>query len=125
MKRHSEHIGKEFLASCTRTDTGLTLTWAGSGQGEVPQRLAELLARVNQDAVEAAAREVVVDLRAVEFMSSSCIKSLVSWITEVLTAPPDRRYAIRFVPSDVYHWQRRSLSVLALLGTGVVTVDAA
>lgn len=67
--------------------------------------------------------EVVVDIRKLEFMNSSCFKSLLTWIVRVQEQPEPRRHKIRFISNPALHWQKRSLHSLASMGGGLVEVE--
>lgn len=67
--------------------------------------------------------EVVVDIRNLEFMNSSCFKSLLTWIVRVQDLPETKRYKIRFLSNPGLHWQKRSLHSLASMGGGLVEVE--
>lgn len=64
------------------------------------------------------------DVRQLEFMNSSCLKSLVWWITAVQKQSGERKYRIVFVSSPSVFWQRRSLNPLACLASDFVTIQA-
>jgi hypothetical protein len=66
---------------------------------------------------------VVVDIRKLEFMNSSCFKSLLTWLVKVQALPEERRHMIRFQSNPKYHWQKRSLHSLASMGGGLVEVE--
>jgi hypothetical protein len=67
-------------------------------------------------------KRVVVDIRDLYFMNSSCLKALVTWITTVQAMAPTGRYRIEFISNDKLPWQRRSLDALRNLGAGTVDV---
>ena len=67
--------------------------------------------------------EVVVDIRKLEFMNSSCFKSLLTWIVRVQDLPEARRHKIRFISNPAYHWQKRSLHSLASMGGGLIEIE--
>lgn len=68
-------------------------------------------------------REVVVDLRELEYMNSSSFKSLLSWIVRVRDLPENRRHKIRFLANPELHWQQRSLHSLVSMCGDVVEVE--
>ena len=62
-------------------------------------------------------REVVVDITSLEYMNSSSLKSLLSWIVKVRDLPEHERHKIRFISNPELHWQQRSLhSLLSMCG---------
>lgn len=66
-------------------------------------------------------REVVVDLRDLEYMSSSHLKTLVSWVGKM--GALGRRVAVRVRSNPKYHWQKRSLHAVWHLAESFVTVE--
>jgi hypothetical protein len=63
---------------------------------------------------------VDVDLSGLEFISSSCLKAFVTWITTVQQMP-DCRYQISFLFKPSRAWQQKSIGPLARLGEDIVT----
>ncbi|MDX2091447.1 MAG: hypothetical protein SFX73_26540 [Kofleriaceae bacterium] len=66
---------------------------------------------------------VTVDFTRLEFMSSSCFKCLVTWISEVTELAEGAQYKINFKSSNDQLWQRRSLHVLKTFATDLVTIE--
>src|SRR5256885_16681866 len=99
-----------------------SVTLVGNADLNVKTQLDRFLASVHQQARRASAEEVVVDLRRLEFMNSSCLKSFVWWISTVQRLTPDN-YPSVFLSSPSMYWQRRSLNALACLATDLVSVQ--
>lgn len=78
--------------------------------------------RTHGEAVRLDARRVVVDLRRVEFMSSSCFKAVVGWIARIQDLPANDRYQVEFVAAAAHRWQRRSLHALQCFAEELVSV---
>jgi hypothetical protein len=68
-------------------------------------------------------REVVVDMRTLEFMSSGCFKAFVTWIGRLEQLEVAQRYLIRLLSEKNYHWQKRSLGVLVTFAPDVVGLE--
>ena len=83
------------------------------------------LRTLHDDAVASPTTEAVVDLRAVEFMNSSGLKVLLSWISDIQGLEPPHRYAVRFLSNEQMHWQRRSLHVVRCFASDLITIDRA
>lgn len=66
-------------------------------------------------------REVVLDLRDVEYMNSSHFKTVVSWVGKM--GALGRTVNVRVRSNPTVHWQKRSLHALALLADTFVTVE--
>ena len=67
--------------------------------------------------------EVVVDMRSLDFMNSSCLKTIVTWLNNVRQRPASEQYPIRFVRDRNAYWQERSLDALKAFAPGIVTVE--
>jgi hypothetical protein len=112
----------EFTAEAHRDGRVLTLELTGDADLTVKARLDTFIAAVHEQARRAATQEVVVDVRRVGFMNSSCLKSFVWWISAVGDLAAEARYRITFLSSAEMYWQRRSLHALACLATDLVSV---
>jgi hypothetical protein len=112
----------EFTAQAHRNGRVLTLALTGDADLNVTTQLDRFIAAVHQQARRTAAEEVVVDVRRVAFMNSSCLKSFVWWISAVGDLAVEARYRITFLSSSEMYWQRRSLHALASLATDLVSV---
>ena len=100
------------------------VTLIGNADLTVKSELDRFMAAVHEEARRIGAKEVVVDLKELEFMNSSCLKSLVWWISSVNELAADRQYHITFVSSPAMYWQRRSLTALAGLASELVSISA-
>lgn len=85
--------------------------------------LGELLGRLHGESQRAHVQEVVVDLRRLEFMNSSCFKSFITWIVAVRRLPEDQHYRIRFLSNASVHWQKRSLHAISYFGGDLITIE--
>jgi hypothetical protein len=106
------------------TSPRLVVTLVGNADLNVKVELDRFMTAVHEEARRLNAKEVVVDLKELEFMNSSCLKSFVWWISSVHELEADRQYRITFVSSPSMYWQRRSLSALAGLATELVSNSA-
>lgn len=112
----------EFSAEAALNGGALGLKLVGNADLNVKAQLDRFMASVHDQAVALKVREVAVDLRRLEFMNSSCLKSFVWWIStvqDIAEAP----YRITFLSSPSMYWQRRSLNALACLATDLVSVQ--
>ena len=78
---------------------------------------------VHQHVLDAAAKEVRVDLTQLEFCNSSGFKSFIHWIERIQQAPEAKRYKLRFVSTKERRWQRASLLALSCYGVNTVVID--
>jgi anti-anti-sigma factor len=112
----------DFSADAGAAGGALTITLTGNADLNVRAELERFMVAVHEEALRTGAQEVVVDLRELEFMNSSCLKSFVWWISSVQALGSGHQYRITFVSSPAMYWQRRSLTALAGLATEIVSV---
>jgi hypothetical protein len=94
----------------------------GNAEGAVSDALEALLTSLHARLHAAGAREIVVDIRTLEFMSAACFNALVAWLTLITELPAAERYQLQFASNLAIPWQRRSLDTLACFATDLVTV---
>ena len=95
----------------------------GTADNGALDALRALVQRLHDDAVARHVSDVVVDIRAVEFMNAACFNVLVWWLGLIEELAADRRYRLRFEASAMITWQRRSLHTLSCFATDLVSVD--
>lgn len=114
----------DFAAQASTAERAILVSLTGTADLTVKDQLDLFLREVHSEAQRSLVDEVIVDVRQLEFMNSSCLKSLVWWITTVQKQPGERKYRIVFVSSPSVFWQQRSLNPLACLASDVVTIQA-
>jgi hypothetical protein len=114
--------GDDFSGATTRDGNVLTTKLRGTADYSAIDLLDKLLTQTHVDATKHPASEVVVDLRDLEFMNSSCFKSFVSWITDVQELDAGAQYKVRFLSNPKLHWQKRSLHSLRCFAVELITV---
>jgi hypothetical protein len=118
MKEH------DFAAQASADDRRILVSLTGTADLTVKAQLDHFLHDVHTEAQRCLAEEVTVDVRQLEFMNSSCLKSFVWWISTVQEQPGDGKYRIVFVSSPTVYWQRRSLNALACLANEIISIQA-
>lgn len=118
------HSG-ELSATAAVEGKTMRLTLTGTADTTAEPDLGELLGRLHRESMRADVDQVLVDLRALEFMNSSCFKCFITWIVAVRRLPTDQHYRITFLSNPDLHWQRRSLHAISYFGGELVAVDAA
>lgn len=115
-------MAEELLETMVRVDpSGIAVTLSGNAESTTADRLNGLIDDVHRQAQQAG-REVRVDLRALRFATSSCLRVLANWIMQVTgDAHP---YRIVFLSNPQHSWQRRSLGALVAASNGMVEVRA-
>jgi|tagenome__1003787_1003787.scaffolds.fasta_scaffold20400143_2 hypothetical protein len=100
----------------------IRVRFSGTADLETTASLAAFLTRLHDEVIRTAARTVVFDFTALEFMNSSCFKCFVTWIAG-LDKPARASLSIRFLSNAGHVWQRRSLDALHRFAPDLVTVE--
>jgi hypothetical protein len=114
----------DFSAHATASERRIQVNLTGTADLTVKSQLDHFLREVHSEAQRCLAEEVTVDVRQLEFMNSSCLKSFVWWISTVQEQRGEGKYRIVFVSSPSVYWQRRSLNALACLATEIISIQA-
>jgi hypothetical protein len=114
---------RDFAASVAADGRTLVATMTGNADLNVKAQLDAFVAALHEEAHRRRVVSVSLDLRRLDFMNSSCLKTLVWWIGKVAEQPADAQYRIVLMSSPSLYWQRRSLNALASLANHLVTVE--
>jgi len=112
---------EELRAVAAREGDHIVAILSGTADGRVADTIEEIFQAIHRAAV-AEGRSVVVDMRSLEFMSSHCLKNLLTWINDIQELEPEQRYQVHFVSNPKIHWQTRSLHVVKCFANDLVTV---
>ena len=118
-------VGATKFRGTIRIDGELAVQLVGIGDDDTIDAIDELFARAHMEALRARAPRVTIDIRALEYMSSSCFKSLLIWITDIEELAPEKQYQLLFVINDQLHWHRRSMQSLRSFATSLIRVTSA
>jgi hypothetical protein len=114
-------ISTEGFSTNTQLASGaLVVVLLGNADMKALHALQIYTRQLHEEAVRVACRRVDVDIRALYFMNSSCLKALVVWIAAVRDLPAEKRYAIHFLSNSHLAWQRRSLTSLQSFAADIV-----
>jgi len=116
---HDADFGAQFAPD----GTALRVSMSGTADLNVQKKLKALLTELHAAALTQNVTHVFVDWRALEFMNSSCLKEMVSWLLAVRREPPERQYKIVFLANPGTQWQPRSLQALACMATKLVSIQ--
>lgn len=116
---------RDFAVTSEIGSSAIRARFSGNADIDAIAPLRDLMARFHVEMLQAKAREIVIDLRDLEFMNAACMKLFVNWVSDILEAPEDQRYRLRFVSNPEVRWQRRSLMALQCFTTDVVVLDEA
>jgi hypothetical protein len=112
-----------FATSASVDGQTVRVTMTGTADVRGIEHLERFMPQLHEAAVGAKATEVVVDLLALEFMNSSCFKSLVAWIAQLREIEPGQQYRVKLLSSSAQRWQRRSLHALSSFAPELVAVE--
>jgi hypothetical protein len=114
--------GTDFKAEAVRRDSGITAFLVGTADVRVVKEMDQFVAELHEAALAEGLSKLDIDLRHLEFMSSSCFKSLVSWLARMQDLGKEQRYEIHFLCDPKLMWQRRGLRALTCFVEGLVSV---
>ncbi len=80
---------------------------------------------IHQAAVSDGLDELIVDFTALEFMNSSSIRVLVTWLDWIAAEPEAKQYVLHFRTNAATTWQQTTLSVLQTLSREHVKISSA
>jgi hypothetical protein len=126
MKPLSLHpIVKEGFSLTARHEGNVVwLKIKGNGDMETPATLGSYLKKIHTETLRLRAHSVSVECDELYFMSSACIKCLVTWIDGVLKLDPMERYKVKFQANPNLPWQRRSFEALRRFAPALVYIDS-
>jgi anti-anti-sigma factor len=113
----------DFNAAVSNNNGVMVISLTGNADLNVKNQLDSFLVAVHEEARRQAVSDVEVDVRKLEFMNSSCLKSLVGWISRIQDEPAGKQYRVLFRSSPQLFWQRRSLHALSCLASDLVSVQ--
>lgn len=112
----------DFAAEVSLGDPA-ELKLVGSADAQTSEALTRLIGELHSAVAASGIREVVVDLRTLEFMSAGSFNAFVSWLGLVNDLPPEQRYRMKFRSSSNILWQRRSLRTLSCFATDIIEIE--
>ena len=114
----------ESFSSRVRQDgDALMVDLIGNADLRAKKELGTMLTALHREALDKGIREVVIDVRALEFMNSSCFKAFVTWLTDIMELPAAQQYHVRFRSNPDTLWQRRSLHALRSYALMIVNIE--
>jgi hypothetical protein len=102
----------------------LLATVAGNADLSSRVKLDRFLTSLHEQTRQRNLGKVVVDVRELAFLNSSCLKSLVSWVTQIQDLPRGQQYRVTFLSSPTMYWQKRSLHAICCLANEIVSVES-
>jgi len=117
--------GDDFSATATHDGAAITAVMKGNADYAALDGVEKVLTRTHVEAKRLGVSEVIVDMRELEFMNSSCFKCFVSWITDIHELAEPTQYKVRFLSNPQLHWQKRSLHSLRCFAVELITITEA
>ncbi|MDX2092973.1 MAG: hypothetical protein SFX73_34330 [Kofleriaceae bacterium] len=114
--------GEDFTGVAIQEGATIVASLKGNADYAAIDAVEKLLDKTHTEAARSSATEVVIDMRQLEFMNSSCFKCFVSWITEIQELPEAQQYRVKFQSNSQLHWQKRSLHSLRCFAVELITV---
>jgi hypothetical protein len=116
-------ITRDDFAVAAHCEGGvITASLKGNADHAAVELVEVLLDRIHADARVLDVKGVVIDLRQLEFMNSSCFRHFIGWIATIQDLEAAHRYGIKFLSKPSYHWQRRSLQSLRSFAVDLISV---
>ena len=108
--------------SVSHGDAAIHVVLSGFAETEALDPLEQLLARIHAEAMRHRVHEVLVDIKKLELMSSSCFRIVLTWITDIEDLAPAARYRVKVISDPNVPWQNRSLDALRSFAADIVSV---
>jgi hypothetical protein len=113
---------RDLVGTTAHRSDELVVRLEGTADSRFTDELARFVVSAQEASLATAVKRVVIDFRELEFMNSSCFKSFVTWLQNLLDLEPERQYRIRFLSDANKHWQARSLKALSCFAADLVEV---
>lgn len=114
---------EQIIMRARLADGSIVVSLAGTADTAVREPLEEFFTQVHSEAVRLTTPTVVVDLRELEFMNSSCLKVFVAWLARLRELEAPAQYKVCFRSNPKLLWQRRSLAALSCFAIDLVTIE--
>jgi hypothetical protein len=111
-----------FSAAVDDSNGRAVLTLSGNADTLVLSRFSSYMQALHTELTDQRLPEIQVDTAKLYFMTSSCLKVLVAWLTSITELDIRKRYRVVFLSNPDLHWQRRSFEALKHIADGSVTV---
>ena len=85
--------------------------------------LGALLEQLHGELIERASKEIVVDMRALDRMSASCLKLLLGWLDRLQSLAADARYKMRLRMNPSIAWQSHGLGAFSCFDTDLIAIE--
>ena len=114
---------EDFCAEWVRSEDVTEVCMWGTAEAVSESALISALNEVRAAARDNPPREIRMDLRAIEFLHSGCLKYLVNWMAPLQNRASES-YRIVLIWDPLMNWQKRTIYVLCSLAPDVVSAVA-
>jgi hypothetical protein len=104
------------------TPAGINVTVTGGADMDTTENLRQFLSELHRSAIRLRTTEVVIDVRSLGFINSSCLTEVARWLTHLPHTAEAERYHVKLSIDTSQPWQRRSFGPLRYVAPGLVTV---
>jgi hypothetical protein len=112
----------KLTGSASRDDGVIRARIAGTASQRDVAPLEAFVAALHAACVAGGVASVILDVRALAYVSSSHFKVLVSWIGRMRALPS--RVGVTILATEKVHWQKRSLQALWHLAEDLITIES-
>ena len=116
-------VAEQMTMQGRLADDSVVVRLSGTADTAVREQLEEFFTQLHAEAVRLNTPTVVVDVRELEFMNSSCLKVFVAWLAQLRELQAPVQYKVRFHSNPKLLWQRRSLAALSCFAIDLVTIE--
>jgi CheY-like chemotaxis protein len=113
----------DFSAKAYGDSRRIVVHLEGSADMLLTVDIGKLWKAAHDEALRSGVPELEVDFRDLEFMNSSCFKTIVNWLETLRETPPAKQYKVIFVLDRKQHWQMRTLRTLTSFAADLATVE--
>jgi hypothetical protein len=114
-------VSPSFALKPTLTDGAVSVLLTGTGDLLAMPQLGSFLKQLHAEVTRLSVKLVVMDIRELYFLNSSCLKQFVTWL-KLMRGAGSHQYQVQFLSNVNLRWQRRTLSALQALSDGAVTI---
>ncbi len=114
----------KFNTRSAHSEDRVTLWLEGEVTLETTGTLRDAITEAHRESQRVHAKELIIDFTQLDFLNSSGIKHLVTWVNSVVQLPPEQRYQVRLRSNPLIPWQRRSLTTLKYFAPDLVMIES-
>jgi hypothetical protein len=114
-------VSPSFALKPSLANGAVSVALTGTGDLLAMPQLGSFLKQLHVEVTRLSVKLVVMDIRELYFLNSSCLKQFVTWLKSIRGAGT-HGYQVQFISNANLRWQRRTLAALQALSDGAVTI---